>query len=409
MAWGRVYRLLIMSAMAAGAIALAYTRGGGSVWFLAMVLAGIWGLSAASLLFLMVRVRAVRTLAAETVAPGETLQAELKIRHTSLLPLLWVAVTDRWTRVQDGEEFKVTRLAYPGFSRSFTVRYRLSGLPRGEYRFEGTELVSGDLWGMAVKRRRIPLFGGFAVLPEVRPLAASPAPRDRGGEEPSLRLLFNGGGGVPGSTVRPYTRGDPLRSVHWRSTARTGELMTRAVEPAEESRYMIFLDADAGAYGGEAGALLFETGVEYAAGLLKLASDERLEAGLAVGGRTEVWLPPAVRPDFASSHRLLARVHPDGGPSLTGLLSAKGEELQRGAYTFVVITPALREETVEALARLRASNRPAAVLLLRAGALLSPAERERKRKLAHAGCPVMEAAPAARRRAVMLHADQTGA
>lgn len=408
MGFQRSYRLLLLAALAAGTGALAYTRGGGSVWFLAFVLTAAWGLSAVSFLLLLVRVRAERTLETETVAPGDTLRVKLEIRHTSFVPLLWVAVTDRWIRIQDGEEYRVTRLAYPGFSRRFTVRYRLSGLPRGEYRYAGTELESGDLWGMAVKRRRMALGGGFAVLPEVRPLLAAPSPRDRGTVEAASRMLMFGSG-IPGSTVRNYAQGDPLRSIHWRSTARLGELMTRAPEPAEEIRYMIFLDAEAAAYSGEAGALLFETGVEWTAGLLKLASEERMEAGLAVGSRKELWVPPAARTEFHSVHRLLAGIHPDGEHSLHGLLTGKGEGLLRGAYTFVVVTPVLREDVTDALLRLRASNRPALLCLLQADGLPSAGERERKRKLERAGCPVLTVSPAGKRRAVMLHAEHQGA
>jgi uncharacterized protein (DUF58 family) len=42
-------------------------------------------------------------------------------------------------------------------------------------------------------------------------------------------------GGAPGTdlvrSVRPYTQGDPARLVHWPTTARTGQLVIREMEP----------------------------------------------------------------------------------------------------------------------------------------------------------------------------------
>ena len=43
-------------------------------------------------------------------------------------------------------------------------------------------------------------------------------------------------------TVREYRRGDDLRRVHWRSSARVGELMVRREEQPWQSRATLFVD-----------------------------------------------------------------------------------------------------------------------------------------------------------------------
>jgi uncharacterized protein (DUF58 family) len=50
------------------------------------------------------------------------------------------------------------------------------------------------------------------------------------------------GGSAEDVTVREYRRGDDLRRVHWRSSARMGELMVRREEQPWQSRATLFID-----------------------------------------------------------------------------------------------------------------------------------------------------------------------
>ena len=62
-------------------------------------------------------------------------------------------------------------------------------------------------------------------------------------------------------TLREYELGDDLRRVHWRSTARTGELMIRQDEARWRSRAAVVLDVQPGGHDAES----FEVAVEAAA------------------------------------------------------------------------------------------------------------------------------------------------
>jgi len=71
---------------------------------------------------------------------------------------------------------------------------------------------------------------GITVWPRTRPLDVSMLARDREG------LVGQKGYVQPhqdNTTVRMYNPGDDLRRVHWRSSARQGDLMTRAEEPTD--------------------------------------------------------------------------------------------------------------------------------------------------------------------------------
>ena len=68
-------------------------------------------------------------------------------------------------------------------------------------------------------------------------------------------------------TLREYELGDDLRRVHWRSTARTGELMIRQDEARWRSRAAVVLDVQPGAHD----AASFEVAVEAAASVVGAA------------------------------------------------------------------------------------------------------------------------------------------
>jgi uncharacterized protein (DUF58 family) len=96
--------------------------------------------------------------------------------------------------------------------------------------------------------------------------------------------------------VRPYVEGDPIKRIHWKSSARTGKLQSRLYEgTAAQSGRIIDLDRLS------AGDL--ERGLSMAA----YAVTESMKSGLAIGlrSRQEVLLPA---PGLAHKKNLLTRL-----------------------------------------------------------------------------------------------------
>ena len=79
------------------------------------------------------------------------------------------------------------------------------------------------------------------VVPRVRPLGAGgPAGGHGGGGEGARRTIAVHG--EDDVSTREYRHGDDLRKVHWRATARTGELMVRLEERPWRAQATLFLD-----------------------------------------------------------------------------------------------------------------------------------------------------------------------
>ena len=128
-----------------------------------------------------------------------------------------------------GEEARIyiPRLG-PGEEAEARIPRRLER--RGYFRASRVELRSGGLTGLSSSLRMSPLSGPVGVLPRYRELARlfslpgeAAAERQPQGGRPH-------GHGPDFFGIREYRRGDPLRFVHWRSSARVGQLVVREFE-----------------------------------------------------------------------------------------------------------------------------------------------------------------------------------
>lgn len=177
--------------------------------------------------------RALRGLDVARAAPpraraGDPVEVTLTVRNTTRGlrgPLL---VRDEFC----GEGTAAVGWLGPGAERSF--RDERTGARRGVHTSGRCALHTGAPFGVALARRRLDVPTTITVHPRVFDL--------------SLYAVL-GRAAMPQrapagdiSTVRAYRPGDPLRHVHWRSTARRGELVVKEFEDRARSELLVAAD-----------------------------------------------------------------------------------------------------------------------------------------------------------------------
>ena len=155
----------------------------------------------------------------------------------------------------------------------WAARRTLGPLERGAIVASNWVLESSDPLGFFRFRRKgangeiglvLPRFASLSSRPQARELEASvSAPRSGSGME-----LFG---------VREYRPGDPLRRIHWRSSARLGELVVREYEPPGVQTVGIFCDPH-------------PSSRDVADQIARLAASEAWDC-IRGGGRVVLWAP----------------------------------------------------------------------------------------------------------------------
>jgi len=133
---------------------------------------------------------------------------------------------------------------------------------RGVYSVGPLDVTRTDPFGLARSGEPDEGVQRLWVHPQVHQLEPFPSgvARDLEGPESGEALE----GGITFHTLRDYVRGDDLRQVHWRSSARAGKLMVRHNIDTHQPRSLIILDTRATSY--SAGA--FEDAIRAAASIV---------------------------------------------------------------------------------------------------------------------------------------------
>lgn len=145
---------------------------------------------------------------------------------------------------------------------SYTVRSDV----RGRYAIGPLTLRVTDPFGLVELTRSFKTQDSLLVTPEIYqlPYAKLSGEWAATGESRPRAVTADGEEDI---TVREYRDGDDLRRVHWRSSARRGELMVRREEQPWQSRATVFLDTRRIGHRGSGPASSFEWAVSATASI----------------------------------------------------------------------------------------------------------------------------------------------
>ena len=295
------------------------------------------------------RLSCTRQLVPGRLPVGHTAQVRLRLENVSRLPTSLLFVEDSLSYTLGAKPRFVLDRVEAGGKRE--VAYPVRSDVRGKYRVGPLTIRMADPFGLCELTRSFSAVDQLVVTPVVSPLPSTGLGGEwAGGGDTQARQVASAG--EDDASTREYRYGDDLRKVHWKSTARTGELMVRREEQPWQSRATLLLDTRANAHYGDGPGSSFEWSVAAAASIgVHLARHGytlryMTDTGTEVSGATFATAEPTLLDQLAVVE-----------PSTRGSLSATAARLRShgGEGLIVAVCGTLSADEAMALGRLRNS------------------------------------------------------
>ena len=279
---------------------------------------------------------------------GDRLRVTYTLRNTSRVPKFWLEIHNP-TSLPAGLPGRAISLG-PRSERSWLVRTPLTR--RGHFRVEPLQIRTGDPFGFFESSAAVGTGVTVVIYPRIEalPLWKLPAANIDGSHAMPERTLQT----TPlATTVRPWAPGDAFNRIHWKATARHGDIHVKEFDLEQTADAWIVLDLDRAAQVGRGDESTVEVAVRAAASIADKAIQENRAVGLTVNAHRLAQLPPdRGGRQHLKIMQLLAAVDGDGTSPLSEALVATVPRIRRG-MTAVVITPSLERDWVKPLAALR--------------------------------------------------------
>ena len=315
---------------------------------------------------------------------GKMAEEQFEVSNRSILPKLWLEVRDHSTLPGHLSSRVLNTLGGRKRQRWMVRTYCQQ---RGRFRLGPMTLSSGDPLGLFHLQRHLPATSTIIVYPATVDIPAfAPSVGYLPGGEAMRRRTHYVTTNVSG--VRDYAPGDSFNRIHWRTTARTGELMVKEFELDPTADVWLFLDMHSAMHVAapwvpemerRGPAVLWKereklelipSTEEYAVTAAASLAKHFLARGRAVGliahgRRREVIQADRGERQINKILETLAVMEATGHIPISQVVAAEGRHLSRNT-TLIVITPSTSLDWVASLRDLRRRGLQGVAVLLAA-------------------------------------------
>lgn len=365
-----------LAAGAASALA-GYLLGERGLFCVGIALMALPLLAAAAIRRAQYRLGTSRAISPPRVPAGHTATVTLRLENVSRIPTGLLLAEDTVPyALGTRPRYVLDKIERNGFRE---LTYSLRSDLRGKFEIGPLQLRAADSFGLVELSRSLSGRTSFVVTPRVVPLPRTVVSRSWAGEGDG-RARMSSTAGEDDVIPRAYRDGDELRRVHWRSTARYGELMVRREEQRWRNKATVFLDSRSLAHVGSGAASSFEMAVSAAASLGVHVAQEGLTGQFVTEG-------DVIRSGPFFEDRLLDSLAVLRSASTRSLTQAFAELRVLGGGVIIAVMGRLSVTEAQQLAACRPEGCQGIALLLDVSSWSDEARRRRQANGSTTGSP----------------------
>lgn len=278
----------------------------GMVAFLISVLISSFVLSRFSLLHMEVH----RNIAHAAIE-GEKVPVTYRLVNNGIMTKYLIEISE-----DSPELFRDKSICVEAVRKALLIKSWFACRKRGEYHLESITLRSSYPLGLFLTARRFKSPAKLLVYPKSYPISSMPV--SGGLKSPRTLNMTCSVSGVSDEFLgtREYRPGDPLRFIHWKSSARRGKIIIKEFEQHMSSQTTIILDADKRTISSDS----FECGVRIAASVSRFCTKNRISQQLFANSAEKLFVPAGKRCGQMIMESL-AKIQYDGGIAIAGTIS----------------------------------------------------------------------------------------
>lgn len=220
-----------------------------------------------------------------------------------------------------------------------SIAYSRQALARGVYRGWPGFFYSEGILGLARHTSRAQVESGLVVYPAFAELSSFPLVDSFLHPQRSPHDHQSKGIGSDYYGVREYQPGDPLRHVHWKTTARRGQLVVKEFERETGRPLVVLIDNHVGRCVGGPGSSSLDSAARLAASIVRYAYHAGHPVSLAAYRGDQLLFFDV--PRFQAALAWLAALRPEGQMGLGEQVAVLRPELDPGSF-ICCIFPAIK-------------------------------------------------------------------
>jgi uncharacterized protein (DUF58 family) len=305
-------------------------------WFLVSIV--VMNLVWIAIQYFSTRLHLVRTII-NRVQEDETLEVETLIRNDGLLPAFNLVLEDNLSCAKGQEKKKSLLIEYLGAGPFLKKRYNCACPVRGRYKIGPLAVYFFDPLGLFFLKRRYQVYSELYVYP--RTFSIKKFPDLIKGVPPWFGLETSRVSGDEDEFfgIREYKEGDPIKKIHWISTARKNQLIVKQFQRQTFFRATIVFNLEKDKNFGEGKERIAEYIIKIAASVAKYLIEKDISLELIANTGEMVHIPFNRGPEHLGDiFKFLALAQAESRVSLGEIF----EEYSRGIpndTTLIVIMP----------------------------------------------------------------------